>query len=362
MIAIITAGCLVAIGYQLFALLATLRFLSRSDPEPGFAPPVSILKPVHGRDPEFAEAIRSHAAIDYPDFELLFGAAELDDPAVPEIRALGAGRLIPGRVFTKNGKVGRLIDLAAEARHGVLLMNDSDIRVEPDYLRRVVAPLADPDVGIVTCLYRARAKHWPAIFEAIGIATDFAPSTLVAPFVGVKEFGLGSTLVFRRSDLEAIGGFEVLADYIADDYQLAKRITQLGKRVHLSKTIVETSLQGESWREVWAHQVRWHRTIRVSRGAYAGLFVTQASTWALIAALAGLWTIAAATLAARYTMALGAGVGAMRCPLTGRYWFLIPARDWFGTAIWIAGLFGDTVDWRGTKLKLRPDGRIARQS
>ncbi len=163
--------------------------------------------------------------------------------------------------------------------------------------------------------------------------------------MGGKELGLGSTLVFRRSDLEAIGGFEVLADYIADDYQL-------------SKTTVETSLQGESWRQVWAHQVRWHRTFRVSRGAYAGLFVTQASTWALIAALAGFWTLAVATLAARYTMALAPGVGAMRCPLTRRSWFLIPARDWFGTAIWIAGLFGDTVDWRGTKLKLRPDEHI----
>jgi ceramide glucosyltransferase len=355
---LLVAVCVVAIAYQLFALAATLLFLKHRDPEPGFAPPVSILKPIHGSEPGFGEAIGAHTRLDYPVYELLFGVASLDDPALPEIRALGAGKIVPGRVSTPNGKVGRLIDMVAEARHEILLVNDSDIRVEPDYLRRVVAPLADPSVGVVTCLYRARAAHWPAIFEAIGIATDFAPGTLVAPYAGVREFGLGSTLVFRRADLAAAGGFRAFADFIADDYQLASRISRLGKRVHLSKTIVETTLQGRTWRAVWAHQLRWHRTIRVSRRAYTGLFVTHASTWALIAAAAGLWTLATATLAARYAMALTAGVAAMRCPLTARYWWLVPVRDLFGSAVWAAGMFGNTVEWRGAVLRLDRDGRI----
>ena len=348
----ILVGCLVAIGYQIFALLACLRFLSRRDPAPTRLPPVSILKPIHGRDPEFDEAIGSHARLDYPDYELLLCGVS------PDMKLPARAQVVSGETEARNGKVGRLIDLAAAARHEILLVNDSDIRVEPDYLRNVVAPLEDPVVGVVTCLYRARATRLPAIAEAVGIATDFAPSTLVAPFVGVKEFGLGSTLVFRRADLKAIGGFESIADFIADDYQLAKRITRLGRRVHLSRMIVETSLQGDRWSQVWAHQLRWHRTIRVSRGAYVGLFVTQATAWALLAAWTGQWTLAAATLGARYAMALTAGLAVMRCPLTARYWWLIPFRDLFGTAVWIAGLAGDTVEWRDKKMRLSNDGRI----
>lgn len=348
----ILVGCLVAIGYQIFALLACLRFLTRRDPVATRTPPVSILKPIHGRDPEFDEAIGSHATLDYPEYELLLCGVS------PDMTLPARAQVVPGRTEARNGKVGRLIDLAKAAKHDILLVNDSDIRVQPDYLRNVVAPLEDPNVGIVTCLYRARATRLPAIAEAVGIATDFAPSTLVAPFVGVKEFGLGSTLVFRRSDLEAIGGFESIAEFIADDYQLAKRITRLGRRVHLSRTIVETSLQGDTWAEVWAHQLRWHRTIRVSRGAYAGLFVTQATAWALAAAATGHPTLAFATLAARFAMAGVAGLAVMRCPLTARYWWLIPFRDLFGTAVWIAGLFGDTVEWRDRKLRLAADGRI----
>jgi ceramide glucosyltransferase len=352
-VSVVLLGCLVAIGYQLFALLACLRFLARRDPPAsGWTPPVSILKPIHGRDPDFDQALASHAALDYPDYELLLCGVS------PGIVPPPGARVVEGRASARNGKVGRLIDLAAAARHEILLVNDSDIRVQPDYLRNVVAPLADPAVGLVTCLYRARATALPAIAEAIGIATDFAPSTLVAPFVGVREFGLGSTLVFRRSDLQAIGGFAAIADFIADDYQLAKRITGLGKRVHLSRTIVETSLQGDTWAEVWSHQLRWHRTIRVSRGAYAGLFVTQATAWALAAGLCGMWSLAAATLASRMAMALVAGIVVMRCPLVARHWWMIPLRDLFGTAVWVAGLAGNTVQWRDQRLKLTRDGRI----
>ncbi len=362
---VIVIGCVAAAGYQLFAILACLRFLSRRDPAGTRTPPVSILKPIHGRDPEFDEAIRSHARIDYPEFEVLFCAASPDDPAMAPIRQLArdfpdrAIRVVEARTEAPNGKVGRLIDLANAARHDTLLMNDSDIRVEPAYLRAVTAPLEDPAIGVVTCLYRARANHAPAILEAVGIATDFAPSVLVAPFAGVREFGLGSTMVFRRADLAAAGGFEALREYIADDYQLARRITGLGRRVHLSRTIVETSLQGETWAEVWSHQLRWHRTIRVTRGAYAGLFITHATVWASVAAAAGMTNLALGVLAARMAMAIVAGIGVMRCPLTARYFWLIPFRDLFGSAVWAAGLFGSTVTWRGRELPLRPDGRIA---
>lgn len=364
--AILLAVCAAAFAYQLIAIAAALRHLSRRDPVPSALPPISILKPVRGLDPDFEEAIRSHATQDYPEFEVLFGVADVQDPAVPAIEKLRAEfpgvpiRLIHVAGSAPNGKVAVLAGLAAEARHGIVLVNDSDIRVPAGYLRSVVAPLEDPRTGIVTCLYRASARTLAGKWEALGIATDFAPSVLVAPVFGVREFGLGSTLVFRGADLARIGGFAAIGDYLADDYQLAKRITSLGLRAHMSRTAVETSLQAAAWRDVWRHQVRWHRTIRVSRSGYAGLPVTNASVWALAAASAGLWWAAAALLAARMAMTLVAGLGVLRCPVTARYFWLVPLRDLWGAAVWIAGLFGATVVWRDQRLRLSRDGRIIR--
>jgi ceramide glucosyltransferase len=366
MIWLLAAACLVAVGYQLTAILASFRQLARREPPAQRLPPVSILKPIRGLDPGFREAIRSHARQDYPEYEILFGVSDPTDPAIAEIEQLRRDfpsltiRLLLTPNTAPNGKVGTLKQLAAAARHEILLVNDSDIRVPDDYLRRVVAPLEDPQTGVVTCLYRATSHRLPGIWEALGIATDFAPSTLVAPLVGVREFGLGSTLVFRRRELDAIGGFTVLEDYIADDYQLARRITALGLRVHLSTLVVETSLQGDSWAGVWAHQLRWHRTIRVSRGAYIGLPVTHASFWAGLALLNGQGVWCAALLAARLAMALVAGWGVLRSPLVLRYFPLIPLRDLWGTAVWAAGLFGSSVRWRDRELALSEDGRILR--
>jgi len=355
---LLTTVCLVAMAYQLAALLACLRHLARKETPADFQPPVSILKPVRGLDPGFDEAIASHASQRYPDFEILFGVSRDDDPAIPVIERLEDARLYRTNPTAPNTKVGVLEELSRHARHGILLVNDSDIRVPQGYLAAVVAPLADPRVGLVTCLYRATAHSFPGIWEAVGIATDFAPSTLVAPLAGVKEFGLGSTLVFRKQDLEAIGGFFSIASYLADDYQLATRITGLGKRVHLSTVVVETSLQAESWRDIWRHQLRWHRTIRVSRGAYAGLPVTQATLWALVAAIAGLPALAAMLLFTRLTMAFIAGIVVLRCPLVKRWFWITPLRDLWGVAVWAAGLFGSTVLWRGQSIRLTADGRI----
>jgi ceramide glucosyltransferase len=258
-----------------------------------------------------------------------------------------------------NQKVAKLEELARKARYDVLLVNDGDIRVEPEYLRNVIAPLADPEVGMVTCLYRATAQSWAGRLEALGIATDFAPSVLVAPLMGVREFGLGSTLVFRRADLEAAGGFAAIADYLADDYQLAKRIRGLGRRIHLSRTVVSTALSAGGWRAAWRHQLRWHRTIRVSKGwGYLGLPATMATVWALTCAAAGAWAMAGGLMAARMAAGLITGWGVLRCPITVRLFPLIPLRDLLGAAIWVAGLFGSQVDWRGRTLKLRSDGRI----
>ena len=183
---------------------------------------------------------------------------------------------------------------------------------------------------------------------------------LVAPLFGVNEFGLGSTLALRRQQLEQLGGFKAIADYIADDYQLGKRISGLGLKVELSKVVVETSLSADSWGEVWRHQLRWARTIRVSRGGgYLGLPITNASLWAGVALASGWWWTAAALLLARVAMGLIVGVGVLRCPLTARYWFLIPFRDLWGCGVWLAGLQGRDVVWRDCTLRLNRDGTIA---
>ncbi len=351
--------------YQLLAIAAALKQMRGGVAAAGPMPGVSILKPVRGLDPQFYQAIRSHAEQDYPQFEILFGVADLNDPAVREIERLQADfpdvslQLIHSTGAAPNGKVAVLADLERHARYPLRVVNDSDIVVEPNYLRHVLAPLNDERIGMVTCLYRASAAHWPGRFEAIGIATDFAPSVLVAPLFGVNEFGLGSTLAFRKSQLEKIGGFAAIADYIADDYQLGKRISGLGLKVELSKVVVETFLSADSWGEVWRHQLRWARTIRVSRGGgYIGLPIANASLWAFAALVCGWWWTAAVLVSVRLAMGLIAGVGLMRCPITARYWFLIPFRDLWGFGVWVAGAWGRDVVWRDRTLRLNRDGTI----
>jgi ceramide glucosyltransferase len=328
-------------------------------------PPLSILKPVHGRDPRFYEAILSHAAQDYPEFEILFGVNTPDDPALQDIVRL-QGEFPALRIeiaivptLAPNAKVGVLEELARRARYSVLLVNDSDIAVEPGYLRAVTAPLDAPGVGLVTCLYRAGAESWASRFEALGIATEFAPSVLVARLLGVAEFALGSTMVFRAETLRRIGGFAAIANYLADDYQLGRRIAQLGLRIEFASVVVETDLGAGSWTQVWRHQLRWSRTIRVSRSlGYYGYVVTHATLWGLIALAAHQWQAGVLALAVRVAAGVWVGAGILRDRKVRRDFWLIPLRDLFGFAVWAAGIFGDTVQWRDRQLKLRSDGRI----
>jgi ceramide glucosyltransferase len=349
------------IAYNFLAIVAALRFPRRSK-LPGFRPPVSILKPIRGCDPGFYAAIESHAAQNYPEFEILFGVADPNDPAVADIERLQAAwPTVPIRVVNTandapNRKAGGLEILAGAARYDTLLVNDGDIRVDLDYLARVLTLLLDEEVGLVTCLYRGRGTSPAAEAEALGIASEFAPSVLVARLLSTSGFALGSTMALRRRELTAIGGFGAIKDYLADDYQLGARVAALGKRVAMSDTIVETNLGAGSWKDVWKHQVRWSRTIRVSRPAgYFGYLVTQATFWCLLAALFGHPLIALTGLGVR----LAAAVAAMRTlRFRSTIALFIPLRDLFGFAVWLAGLFGSEVEWRGTRFRLHSDGRI----
>ncbi|MBZ5604030.1 MAG: glycosyltransferase [Acidobacteriia bacterium] len=344
---------LIAGGYQLFALIACLVRTRSISVAPENA--ISILKPVRGVDAGFREAIASHVAL---GAEFLCGVASMDDPAVAVLRAFPTVRVIECRTKTPNAKVGVLQDLAAAASGDVLVVNDADIRVGPDYLDRVTGPLSDPKIGLVTCLYRPHGETLAARFEGLGVSTDFAPSTLVARMVGVDEFAMGSTMAFRRRDLERIGGFAAIGDYLADDYQLGHRIHALGLKCVLSDVIVETHLGG-GWIDVWRHQVRWARTIRVSKfWGYLGLPVTFATFWSAVLIVAGRADLALAVFVSRMAMAIVAGWFVMRSTDVLRLIWAIPLRDLFGVAVWFAGLAGRSVIWRGRRLHLDPEGRI----
>lgn len=354
---ILVAIAAIAALYQLFAIVACIARRRAPLPTSHSLLPVSVLKPIRGADAGLREAIASHVALQ-GEFELLCGVGSLDDPAVAVLREFPRARVIECRTRTPNGKVGVLMDLAAVAQYPILIVNDADIRVEPDYLARVTTPLSEPGVGLVTCLYRAHGETTAARFEALGVATEFAPSTLVARIAGVDEFAMGSTLAFRRADLERIGGFAAIGDYLADDYQLGHRLHSLGLKCVLSEVIVDTHLSG-GWRDVWRHQIRWARTIRVSKFlGYLGLPITYATLWAVVAAAFGRWDLALMLLAVRMIMAIGAGWFVMRSRDVLRLWWAIPLRDLFGAAVWLVALFGDSVVWRGQRLRLDREGRI----
>jgi len=357
---------LAAAAYYLLALAAGLgarngRGAARQEARLA----VSILKPLRGRDPHLFEALRSHAEQDYPEFEILFGVSDPADPAIEDIERLRAAypavpiSLHVASTKALNAKAGVLADLAKRARHPLLLVNDSDIRVPRGYLRDVTAPLNDPKVGLVTCLYRASAESWPSRMEALGIATEFAPSVLVARLLGVAEFALGSTMALRASTLAEIGGFEAIADYLADDYQLGRHVSERGYRIHFAAPVVETALGAGTWTQVWRHQVRWSRTIRVSRpSGYYGYAITHATLWAVVAFASGAAWVGAIALTLRIAAGICIGRWVLRDRNALRLFWLIPLRDLFGFAVWVAGLIGDTVTWRGQVLRLRRDGRL----
>jgi len=346
------------------------------------APAVSILKPVKGFDEGMYEAFRSHCLQEYAGaFELIFGAGSEDDPAVAAVRQLqtefpahAIKLVICPRRLGANGKVSNLIQMQREARYGCLLVNDSDIRVSPRYLERVMrqysAPAQKP-VGMVTALYRGRAARTASgglklgsIFEALGIATDFQPGVLVARVVeGGIHFGLGSTLCVRREALAAAGGFEGLVDQLADDYQMGVRVGAAGYSIRLATEIVETSVPAYRLSGFFNHQLRWARTVRDSRRwGYVGLLFTHTLPLALANVAASglsfwsLWLVLLAYLL-RLAIALQVGVAVLRDGQVLRDLWLLPLRDLVGFAVWVWSFAGNTIEWRGESFVLK-DGKL----
>lgn len=337
-------------------------------------PSVSILKPLKGADPEIYQSFRSHCLQDYPEYEIIFGVSDPNDPAVASVRqlqsefpALNIRLIVCNKTLGANVKVSNLAQMMAEARYQHLLVDDSDIRVEADYLRRVVAPLANAKVGMVTCLYRGvAASTLGSRIESLGISTDFCAGVLAArQLEGGLKFGLGSTMAFRRSDLGKIGGFESFADYLADDYELGRRIADLGLEVRLSDVVVETNLPAYRIPEFLSHQLRWARGVRDSRsGGYFGLVLTYGLLWSCVVVAASrgalwAWVLAGITLCLRAAVALVVGKSVLRDrQLLGQLW-LLPLRDFIAVGVWMTSLAGHTVSWRGDRFELK-NGKLSR--
>jgi ceramide glucosyltransferase len=372
-------GCLSSSIYYLICLWSATSFVRGRKADMSVRPtqslpPVSILKPLKGTDPDIYESFRSHCLQDYPQYEIIFGVSDPDDPAVASVRQLQ--REFPGQaillvvspnILGANVKVSNLEQMLPTARYRHLLVNDSDIRVERDYLRRVIVPLADESVGMVTCLYRGiAASTLGSRLESLGISTDFCPGVLVArQLEGGLRFGLGSTLAFRRTDLERIGGFRSIVDFLADDYELGQRIAALGLQVRLSDVVVETYLPAYDLRGFLAHQLRWARGVRDSRaGGYIGLVSTYGLMWALLALVAAhatpwSWAVFGMTMLLRLAVALAVGSAALQDSQVLKFLWLFPVRDLVAVAVWVASFGGHTVTWRGDRFELKK-GRLAR--
>jgi ceramide glucosyltransferase len=372
------AGIVSSSLYYLLCLWSAFKFL-RERRRPGAAPtlplpPVSILKPLKGIDPEIYECFRSHCRQDYPEYEIIFGVSDANDAAIESVKALQREfpdrriQLVVSRVILgANVKVSNLEQMRTEARYDCLIVNDSDIRVEPDYLRRVTAPLADSRVGMVTCLYRGvPAATLGSRLEALGISADFCAGVLAAgQLEGGIRFGLGSTLAFRRAELEKFGGFHSIVNHLADDYELGRRIAELGFSIRLSEVVVETYLPAYTLREFFAHQLRWARGVRDARaGGYFGLAFTFGILWALLAVAASggefwSWTTLASTLVLRFAVALVVGWKVLRDRQVLQYAWMIPLRDLVAVVLWLVSLSGHTVTWRGDRFTLK-DGKLTR--
>jgi ceramide glucosyltransferase len=362
---------LLALGpfvYYLIAIFAALRFFSILPPIPSdFRPPVSVLKPIRGLDRETYENYASFCAQEYPDFEVLFCVSDAEDPAIPVIERLirdFPGRsirlLIGSEPLGVSDKVNKLCRMVREARHEMIVVSDSDVRVQPDFLRTVTAPFQDPKIGGVTCLYRGLTDgSLPADLEALGNSTDFAPGVLTAWLFGDLDFMLGAVMVTSKSRLAEIGGFESIVNHFCDDYELGNRIAARDHRIQLSHVPVAVVYPAETLADAFRHQLRWNLSIRYSRPwGHFGLLFAQCLPWSILAAsIAPTPKLSVAYLAVyaflRLALAWIVAIWGMQDKLPWRKAWLLPLRDLFAFVVWLASYFPQRIHWRDQEFYVR---------
>jgi ceramide glucosyltransferase len=359
---------ILAAGYALLALVAVLAWRPR--PAHAGRRPVSVLKPLYGAEPRLYENLRSFCVQDYADYQLIFGVREASDPAVAVVQRLqhefparDIVLVVDGRLHGSNYKVSNLINIAARARHEWLVLADSDIQVDPDYLGRLAAPLADATVGIVTCLYRGHpiGGLWSRL-GALFIDDWFAPSVLVSHLFGSRDFAFGASIALSRRALEAIGGFHAVADQLADDWWLGEMTRRKGLRTVLSDCIVATDVIEAGPRALIDHELRWLRTIRtiqplgyffsvVTIGlplAVLGLLLAPASPLA--------WAGLTVTAGGRLVVHLAQRIRG-RKSLFSDVW-LLPLRDFLTFGLWIASFASRRVRWGAQRFSVGQEGNF----
>jgi len=372
-------ACLVpAVAGSVFSLLCLgaafywVRGRPRPEAPAGFPwPGVSILKPVRGLEKGLEENLRSACVLDYPEYQVVLSVQSLDDPALPVLRKLerefGPERVTVAVTDSEpvvNGKIQNLLGGLKAARHEILLISDSDVRLRPDYLKTIVAPLDDPDIGFVCTLYRAvDAAKWYEKLELLSYNSDFIVQVIFAKVTGASDFCCGCSVAVRRSALEAIGGLEPLGEYLAEDFEMGRRITQRGYRSEVLPYFVDASLDLRRPRDWWDHQVYWDQNTRAARpiGFFCSV-VVKALPFALLFALArGLDGLGLAVLGG--ALAIRLGTAALICWRIGdragpRYMAWLPLRDLAGLGSWMVAIVKRTFVWRDLRFGLTRDGRV----
>lgn len=365
------AACTASIFYLLWAIVS-VRLFQGMRPAAGrrFAP-VTVLKPVCGLDPCLYANLRSFCEQDYPEFQVIFGVHAADDPALPVIERVIQD--LPGRDLTlvvddraigANGKVSNLVNMYGRAKHDILVVADSDMRVEPGYLKAVAAPFDAPEVGAVTCLYKSSPVGGLAsVLGSMFINEWFLPSVLVALTFTQVRFCFGATMAVRRAALEAIGGFTALASHIADDYMLGKLVSDRGIKVVVARYMVENVVLEPDLKTLVRHELRWARTVRLVQPlGYTFSFVTNGVTMALLFLLVsqfsalGLFLLAivlALRILLHYQVRAVFGLRGLSTP------WLVPFRDVLGFLVWCGSFFGRGVHWREQSFMLGADGELA---
>jgi ceramide glucosyltransferase len=366
------------------AVLGVIRFRAdarkqvRSVTDDGHLPPVSVLKPVHGLEARLKENIESFFRQDYPDYEILFAADEADDAALDVVREVCArypyirSRVLVTGAPWPNPVVHAFHCMAEAAAHDILVTTDSDVEVDPHYLREIVPPLLDPQVGMVTCVYRGKnAAGFFSGLTAIGMSVEMTAGVLVANLLEGMKFGLGPTIVVRKDSLASIGGYTALKDYIAYDFAIGNLIAEGGYRVVLSAHIIDHVVNQKSLGRMWQNQLRWAQTTRYSRPkGHFGSGLIFAMPYGLLGFLAagglGHWRIGALFLGVavlnRLAEAWLAGWTVVRDPEIRRAPWLYPLRDLLGFAVWFASYLNLRYVWRDSRFELKGTRIALRQT
>ncbi|QWV98308.1 bacteriohopanetetrol glucosamine biosynthesis glycosyltransferase HpnI [Geomonas nitrogeniifigens] len=362
-----------SLAYAAITLHCGRSFFANPAALPDHAPPVSILKPVRGVDGDSFENFSSFCRQDYPRYQIVFAVASHEDPVLPIIERLMQAYpetdielVVDPGIHGANYKVCNLMHAYAKAKHPLLVVCDSDIRVGEGYLRQVCAPFADPEVGLVTSLYRSsQVRGTGCAIEALGFCCEMIPNVMAALKLEGLSFALGASMAVRREALERIGGFEALVDYLADDYQLGNMIHRAGYRLELSPYFVESVMRGdEKLSELLSRQLRWGRTMRVSRpGGYLASGITLPFPGAVLALLlsgggAAGWLAAALLYLVRSVVSTIYSRQLVQDRLLPRWLWLLPLRDALSFGVWGLSLIGNRVRWRGDLFRLEKGGKI----